>query len=274
MYRIGEFSRITRLTVKALRLYHDKGVIVPSVVDSDSGYRYYSTADVEKARAVSVLKSMQCSLAEIRQLMSDYSDDADLVDFLKSKRDVLQEELDKLAAVSLAIETIVNNETEARKMKQQSYEIEIKNIGDQLVVANRWHGEYEQTGREIAKLYRAAGRLVAGPAINLFHDGEYREQGADVESCLPVKKAIGGKTSSITLKGGEFATLTHRGPYDTISRSYARLFDFINQQGAAPGLPSREVYHKGPGMIFKGNPERYLTEIQIPIGVSEASQPD
>ena len=274
MYRIGEFSRITRLTVKALRLYHDKGVIVPSVVDGDSGYRYYSVADIEKARVVSVLKSMQCSLAEIKQLMSDYSDDADLVDFLKSKRNLLQEELDQLTAVSFAIETIVNNETEARKMKQQSFEIEIKTIGDQIVVANRWHGQYEQTGREVGKLYRAAGRHVAGPAINLFHDGEYREQGADVESCLPVKKPIVGRTTSVTLKGGEFATLTHRGPYDTISRSYARLFDFINQRGAIPGLPSREVYHKGPGMIFKGNPERYLTEIQIPIGESGKSRPD
>lgn len=269
MYRIGEFSRLTRLTVKALRLYHDKGVIVPSVVDSNSGYRYYSAGDIEKAKVVSVLKSMKCSLAEIKQLMSDYSDDADLVDFLGAKRDALRDEMDQLAAVSFAIETIVNNETEARKMKQQAFEIEIKSIGDQVVVANRWRGQYEQTGKEIGKLYRVAGRHVAGPAINLFYDGEYRERGADVESCLPVKKAISGKSTSFTLKGGKFATLTHRGPYDAITHSYARLFDFINQQGARPGLPSREVYHKGPGMIFKGNPQRYLTEIQIPIESSE-----
>ncbi|MEM7504214.1 MAG: MerR family transcriptional regulator [Pseudomonadota bacterium] len=265
MYRIGEFSRITSLTVKALRLYHDKGIIVPSVVDRATGYRYYSVKDVEKANAVSALKSMRCSLSEIKQLMSDYSDDADLVDFLKNKREALQHELDQLSAVSFAIETIVNNEIGAERMKQQSSEIEIKTIGDQVIVSNRWHGAYADSGKQLGRLYRVAGRQVAGAAINLFYDGEYRESGADVESCLPLKKPITGKATSTTLKGGRFATLTHRGPYDTISSSYALLFEHINQQGAEPGLPTREVYHKGPGMIFKGNPKRYLTEIQIPI---------
>ena len=265
MYRIGEFSRITSLTIKALRVYHDKGIIVPSVVDRDSGYRYYSTGDIEKANAVSALKSMRCSLTEIKHLMSDYSDDADLVEFLKSKREVLQNELDQLTAVSFAIETIVNSEVEARKMTKQSCDIEIKTIGDQIVVSNRWQGQYADTGKELGKLYRAAGLKVAGAAINLFYDGEYREAGADVESCLPVKNVMNGKVTSTTLNGGQFATLVHKGPYETISNSYARLFEYINQHGVEPGLPTREVYHKGPGMIFKGNPMRYLTEIQIPV---------
>lgn len=49
MYTIGEFSRITGLTVKALRLYHETGLLVPFTVDEDSKYRYYSRENIEKS---------------------------------------------------------------------------------------------------------------------------------------------------------------------------------------------------------------------------------
>jgi len=52
MYSIGEFSRISGFSVKALRLYHEKGLLVPSVIDDDSGYRYYDRKNVEKARII------------------------------------------------------------------------------------------------------------------------------------------------------------------------------------------------------------------------------
>ena len=57
----------------------------------------------------------------------------------------------------------------------------------------------------------------------------------------------------------------HQGPYETLGRSYQRVLEYIKTQGHETQLPTREVYIKGPGMIFKGNPKKYLTEIQIPI---------
>ena len=58
-------------------------------------------------------------------------------------------------------------------------------------------------------------------------------------------------------------TLLHRGPYDQLGRSYEILLDYIKQRGYEIQVPSREVYLKGPGLIFKGNPNKYLTEIQM-----------
>ncbi len=57
--------------------------------------------------------------------------------------------------------------------------------------------------------------------------------------------------------------MLHRGPYDGIGRSYEKIFAHINENGQKALVPSREIYLKGPGMIFKGNPKRYLTEIQV-----------
>jgi effector-binding domain-containing protein len=55
----------------------------------------------------------------------------------------------------------------------------------------------------------------------------------------------------------------HRGPYEELSRSYARALKYAKERGYEIQLPTREIYHKGPGMLFRGNPKRYLTEIQM-----------
>lgn len=65
------------------------------------------------------------------------------------------------------------------------------------------------------------------------------------------------------LKGGKCVSLIHQGPYDALSDSYKKIFAYINEKGYKSIIPSREIYIRGPGMIFKGNPKNYLTEIQF-----------
>jgi DNA-binding transcriptional MerR regulator len=51
-YSIGEFSQVTGLSVKTLRFYHERGILIPSSVDDATGYRFYDAAKVEKARVI------------------------------------------------------------------------------------------------------------------------------------------------------------------------------------------------------------------------------
>jgi DNA-binding transcriptional MerR regulator len=67
---IGEFARRSRLSLKALRLYDERGVLVPSRVDQGSGYRYYDTAQLEEARLVVMLRELQLPLAVIKELLA------------------------------------------------------------------------------------------------------------------------------------------------------------------------------------------------------------
>ena len=69
-----------------------------------------------------------------------------------------------------------------------------------------------------------------------------------------------------TLPGGRCLTLIHRGAYDQLGRSYGRILQPASHLKLKIVLPTREVCVKGPGMIFKGNPRNYLTEIQLPVG--------
>jgi len=67
---IGEFARRSRLSLKALRLYDERGVLVPSRVDQASGYRYYDTAQLDQARLVVMLRQLQLPLAAVKELLA------------------------------------------------------------------------------------------------------------------------------------------------------------------------------------------------------------
>jgi DNA-binding transcriptional MerR regulator len=67
---IGEFARRSRLSLKALRLYDERGVLVPSRVDQASGYRYYDTAQLDQARLVVMLRQLQFPLAAVKELLA------------------------------------------------------------------------------------------------------------------------------------------------------------------------------------------------------------
>ena len=69
--KIGEFSRLGRVTVRALRHYEEIDLLTPEIVDRDTGYRYYSVGQLQKVFSITKLKSMGYSLEEIRDLWDD-----------------------------------------------------------------------------------------------------------------------------------------------------------------------------------------------------------
>ena len=73
---IGEFARRSRLSLRALRLYDERGVLVPSRVDQASGYRYYDTAQLEAARLVVMMRQLQLPLKAVRELLAGDPADA------------------------------------------------------------------------------------------------------------------------------------------------------------------------------------------------------
>lgn len=264
MYTIGEFSRITNITIKALRFYHTKGLLVPSYIDETSNYRYYNKKDIDKALVIADLKSMQFNLSEISEITTATTDESDLTVILHQKKAAIDADIKHLNAISSAIDSILIKEREAKKMADINNEIQIKQVPEILVMVTEWRGAYSETGKAMGLLYKAAGRHAAGAPFNLYSEGEAVDI-ADIESCLPVKKALKGKLTCKTMAGGEFVSLIHTGSYENIGQSYAKIFDYINTAGIKTTLPTREIYLKGPGMIFKGNPDKYLTEIQIQI---------
>jgi DNA-binding transcriptional MerR regulator len=96
LFSIGEFSKITGLSLKAIHLYHEKGLLVPASIDAQSGYRYFDSRNVEQARAIRRCRELSFSLEEIGIVLGNFEDDILLLDMLETKREEIQSQLARL----------------------------------------------------------------------------------------------------------------------------------------------------------------------------------
>jgi DNA-binding transcriptional MerR regulator len=272
MLTIGDLSKITGLTVKTLRFYHEKGLLPPRCVDEQTGYRYYDRSKVERARAITHLRNLDLSLEEIGEILRDAHDDADLRDVMIRQKGVLEAKIEQYREVVRSLDAFLNHEEEVRQiMAQSSFQVEEKVIASLMVAGVRKKGRYSDCGAAFGRIGRRFGRFICGKPLLLHYDPEYREDEADYEACMPVRG--GQPTEEIgvrELPAVRCVTLLHKGPYDDLGRSYSRVLEHVRAKGYEVFLPTREVYHKGPGMIFRGNPRNYLTEIQIPVAIQSA----
>jgi effector-binding domain-containing protein len=215
------------------------------------------------------LRSLDFSLDDIREILAGASDDADVLVHLEKQRVVLAEKLQKYRGKLQQIDDIIRDQRqvrEAQKTAESELDIQLRNLEPMIVAGIRMTGSYSDCGAGFATLGRKLGRYIAGKPLCLFYDGEYREGDANFEPCMPIRKEITVEGISVReLPAARCVTLLHRGPYQDLRHSYARLLKYVKSRGFRVSLPTREEYLKGPGMIFRGNPKKYLTEIQLPI---------
>jgi DNA-binding transcriptional MerR regulator/effector-binding domain-containing protein len=270
VFTIGEFSKVTGLTVKTLRFYHEQGLLVPTCVDEATGYRYYDHSKIEKARIITHLKGLDLSLDEIASIVASDADDGDLREVMERQKLSLETKIKRYREIVRSLNQFLVQEDDARKlMARATFEVEEKQTDPILIAGVRMKGRYADCGPVFSRLCKNLGRYLAGKPLMLFYDSEYRETDADIEPCVPVRNCqpVDGITIR-QLPGGRCVSLMHKGPYDQLGQSYAKILDYVRTKSYELQLPTREIYHKGPGMIFRGNPKNYLTEIQMLIDES------
>ena len=86
MYQISQFSKISGLTVKALRYYDEQGMLKPSYRDKNTLYRYYNENDLKKAQLIRLLRSLEFSILEIKEVLEMVNNEADLTYILQEKK--------------------------------------------------------------------------------------------------------------------------------------------------------------------------------------------
>lgn len=275
MFTIGEFSKITGLTVKTLRFYHEQGLLAPSAIDDQSGYRYYDADKVERARLIRSLRELEFSLPEIAEILRDWESDSDLVSQLERHKKSLAAKALHYRQIEKRLDRVIEEHRQARTiMNSASFAVEEKTIPSMEMAGVRMTGRYSDCGRGFAQIGRRLGRYLGGPCFLLHYDSEYKDDDADFEACFPLRaggaekaatKNGPGEISIRPLPGGRCVSLLHKGPYEQLGPSYEKVLDYIKSKGYEIEMPTREIYLKGPGMIFKGNPQKYLTEIQMLI---------
>jgi DNA-binding transcriptional MerR regulator len=234
---IGEFSKMTYLSVKALRHYHDVGLLEPAAVDPSSGYRRYTPDQVPTAQAIRRFRDLDMPIERVRAVLEAPTTDARNEAILEHLRD-MRSRLERTQATVASLQALLEHPTltippavEYRRLPA------ITAVGADEVVAFDDSGDWLDAA--LARLHAeldAAGAAPTGPDGALYHD-EFFEAGAGrVVAFVPV---AGGP---LTLPPVEVAVLVHHGPFGDLDRTYGALGTVVASRGIGAGGPVREHY--------------------------------
>src|SRR5262249_56689758 len=104
MIKIGDFSRLGRVSIVALRHYDDLGLLKPASIDPETGYRYYTVEQLSRLHRILALKELGFSLEQVARLLCDEIPAAKLQGMLLLKRAELEQQLLEQQARLTAIE--------------------------------------------------------------------------------------------------------------------------------------------------------------------------
>ena len=262
MFKIGEFSKLSMLTIKALRFYEKESLLIPAHVDEWSGYRYYEASQLETAATIKALRQLDFSVEEIKAHLSGVP----LQDALRAKRLELQRRRAELGARI----SIINYLMEESEMKYQAV---IKDIDECIVYSEeRVLERYSDVSMLVLESAQECLRLNPGiectkPDYGFceYLDGEHKETNMRVRYSQAVTKmGVGNERISFrVLPATKAICIYHKGAYDWLGEAYAYLYRYAAETGYQVAGFHRECYIDG--IWNKENVEDWLTEIQLPV---------
>ncbi len=278
MYRIGLFSKITKVTVKALRFYEEEGLLAPQRIDGITGYRYYTSAQLPLAFRIVSLRQCGFSIPEIRSVLGG----EDPAEAFAAKKRELESQASETARRLASI-----NHYLARFGKERTvpYQVVLKELPGvfafSLTTVVASYDEYfDLMPRSAEAILRVNPGLqcVTDPPYCFIRylDGEYRERDISIEFC----EAVTGPGNGRLPEGFVFKTVPavplaacvlHKGPYSDLPLAYAALFEWISDNGYETADCPRESYIDG--IWNKETDADWLTELQVPVGPAKAGGP-
>ena len=268
MLRIGEFSKLSRVSVRMLRHYDEIGLLKPAEIDCFTDYRYYREDQLPTVGRITALKDMGFSLSDIVKILEVYDDREQLERFFSAR----QRELEELSRDTAHRLTLVEAARERlRKEETMSYNVTIRTIPERYAATVRMTiPRYEDEGMVWGLLTEETCRMnlvEADPCLCAvtFLDGEYKEENVEVMAWKTVK-GIYPDTEHVrflTLPEVQVASCTYQGSYTLISDVYAAVVAWIEANGYDFGGPMFNIYHVSPHETR--NPEEFVTEVCYPV---------
>jgi len=252
---IGTFSNMTRLSIKALRLYDRLDIFKPAHVDSQTGYRYYDIDQIPSARMIRNMRDMDMPLTTIRRVLAMMPVSQAQVELMLGQYlEIRENQLEQIR--SLARQFSQQLQPEAIKMK---LEVEIREIPMQQIISiTRRHtvdGLGKQEEEDIGALFKLAGEQGAktsGAPFGVYHGPVSETEDGPVETCLAVEGEVQGKGDIEVkqLEGGKAACVLITGEqchYPELLGAYDAAADWIQKNGFETSRPPREIWYTGPG---------------------------
>lgn len=264
MLRIGEFSKLAKISIKALRYYDKIGLLKPAMIDSVTQYRYYTLEQLEIIRLICLYKDIGFTNEMISKLIYEKSDEQAL---LKYQKQVLTERAaDTIKAIS-TIDMLLGENV------GQRYEASIKHVEKRLVYCCRGYipnVEYiydfiKTCAAELAKTNSDVKYSEPDYCCVIYPDDGYRESNVFIEYAQSVDR-VGKNTEILKFKEIEAilaVSVLHHGKYENLRDAYLFAVNWAKENGyEIIGEPRERYIH---GAWDRKDESEWVTELQLPV---------
>lgn len=268
MLKIGVFSKMMQLTVKTLRHYEQKGLLLPSEVDKWTGYRYYSIEQMQRLNTIRHLQRLGFTLDEIKELCEE-DEQSPSIEQLKEKIEETEHQIKMLTERRSQLHQIVNTQKRIKTMEKFS----IESLPEIIVASHRTTISgypalgtlcVETIGPEMQRL--GCKCSYPGYCFTIDHNKEYNTSNIDIEYCEQVEEMT-TESEIIKFKRLEAVPkalcMKHIGPYERFYESFTEAFAYMEEHGYKIAGQIRTSYIDGAWN--REDPEQWLSLIQIPI---------
>jgi DNA-binding transcriptional MerR regulator len=260
---IGQFSLLTRLTVRALRLYDKLGILVPAHVDPDSGYRYYTPQQAQLAQQIGQLRAIDLPLEEIASVLETPVQLTRSLELhasrLRERRDDAEQALSLLRQIQEGIEPM-------------NVPIEIRETTPARGITLETRTQVDQIGRvindsmpKLVEVLRAHG-AEGGTDFAAYPDDDFDPQNMGLVVGISTDADIAPQDDGIQIRefgGGRSIVVTLNGPYDAMSQAWQEGWAYLAEHGYERRGIAYELYRIG--YAESQNPAEFETDIIIPI---------
>ncbi|PKM52117.1 MAG: MerR family transcriptional regulator [Firmicutes bacterium HGW-Firmicutes-7] len=272
MFRIGEFSKLTQVSIRMLRYYDEMDLLKPAKIDEFTGYRLFSVEQIPLLHKIIFLRDTGFTVAEITAAVRKWDNEFITNQLQNKKQEIIsaikheQERLDKI--------DIALNDLQEEKIAIH-YNVSLKSIPCyQVMSLRKIIPNYFCEGmlwKELSDFVEKENIHILQNSFDfaIYHDVEYKEDNVDVEVCIVVNqngKDRNGVTFRETEKIDTMACTMVYGPFENIAVAYESFAHWLIQQSKYKMTgQSRQICHRGPWN--EKDSEKYLTELQIPVEI-------
>jgi len=265
---IGDFSRMTHLSVKALRFYHDQGLLEPARIDPATGYRFYDPGQVPVAQVIRRFRDLDMPLDQVKAVLQAPDVETrtkEIIAHLTAMETKLAEVQMSVASLRALLEgPAVRPAVEFRSIPATP----ALAVRGTVSVEEAWAWGSDVFGELYGRIGQA-GLTPAGPGGALFPSEFFELERAELTAFVPVGGTVsggtvsgGGRAELVTIPGMEAAVMLHSGPAGDIDQTYGALGTVVAERAVGVEGPIRE-YYLVP--FTEPDPSRHRTEICWPV---------
>jgi DNA-binding transcriptional MerR regulator len=261
---IGDFAKMTHLSVKALRHYHDVGLLNPAEIDSSSGYRLYEPSQIVTAQVIRRFRDLGMPLDDIRALLQA-PDVPGRSEVIIAHLERMESQLSQTQAAVASLRSLLERPGHAAAVEHRfadpALSVAIAEHVTEAALPEWWHAAFGELYATLA----AADLRAAGPPGALYPAELFENEAGEVVAFIPAAVSVpcSGRVEVREIPAAELAVARHHGPFADVDQTYADLGKYVTAKDIGVDGPIREYYLVS--YFDTSDESRHVTEVGWPV---------